>query len=227
MEPTINWGSVLNTLSANSWAVALGAVAWTSLLSWYNDKKQYFRDAVMKAKADSDRKSVHKLDSLLHRAKSMSMRRVRAILRGMRKHDHCEQSAIGVDCSRSDSYWETLEKQMMLALDRSLFGSVRASIKYKIHNNGYHDLEGAELDEYCKTHATEAVEESRAVLADIMADTPLASIEDEDRFRMEEGIELFTQLIKSSKRYYNDAMKEIEKEKVGYKLPFIHKRLFG
>jgi hypothetical protein len=215
-----------NVLSQNSWFVTFGAVAWSSLTFWFFDKKIHFRDLEKQAIEDSNRKSVHRLDELLHTAKSMSMRRVRVYIKNLKKVDKCEQSTLGTDCLRTESYWDTMEKQMMLALNSSLFGAVRASVKYKIYNNGYHGLEGVELLEYCKVLGEEAIEESRGVLADITSGTPLAEIADEDRFTVAEAIELATKLIESSNRYYRDALRDVEKEKDGYKIPFLNKRVF-
>ncbi len=166
---------------------------------------------------------MHYADEMLNRIKSKSISRTRQQLAKLyEKNKICHHT--NDECTKLADQYNSYATQVMLALDRALFGPVRSGVKFKLHNNGFHDLGEAELKEYINNNYIGLLEISRGSIADVVNGTPLKDNPPDTRFSKDEGRAMFEEWIKQAINYHDKEMAKLDKTKAKYKL--FGKRIF-
>lgn len=129
-----------------------------------------------------------------------------------------ESMDIGDYCSH-----ENMMTIYRMSLERALYQFTFEDIKTAMRENGFHDFEGAALDQYIRDKAESILAVSRKL---IVERCPFIDGTDESRFSAEDCVKFFGKIVRKSIENKKEQDKEIKELKVQFSLIDQLKKLF-
>lgn len=118
---------------------------------------------------------------------------------------------------------DTMMALYKASLERSLYIFLFEDIKTSMRENGFHNLKGAELDQYIEDKAESLLAYSRML---VVERCPFLTGTDENRYSLDMSIKFYSKVVRKSIDLKNEQDKEIKALKSNNSLIVVLKKLF-